>query len=88
MVEIAKLAGRIAWICDDVGTPWDVQDRKQAVTKLLSLNMGGEIGKQSGKRHGANEDQKDPHWPQPCWRLKRRQQGCGRAKLASRQVFF
>jgi hypothetical protein len=58
------------------------------VTKLLSLNMGGEIGKQSGKRHGANEDQKDPHWPPPCWRLKRRQQGGGRAKLASRQALF
>ncbi|OXC74879.1 hypothetical protein BSU04_29915 [Caballeronia sordidicola] len=58
------------------------------LTKLLSLNMGGEVGKQSGKRHGANEDQKDPHWPQPCWRLKRRQQGCGRAKLASCQVLF
>ena len=43
------------------------------LTKLVSLYMGGEIGKQSGKRHGANEDQKDPHWPPPYWRLKRRQ---------------
>ena len=33
------------------------------LTKLLSLYMGCEIGKQSRKRHGANEDQKDPHWP-------------------------
>jgi len=43
------------------------------LTKLVSLHMGCEIGKQSGKRHGANEDQKDPHWPPPYWRRKRRQ---------------
>jgi hypothetical protein len=49
-------------ICDDVETRWDAGDRKQA-DELVSLYMGGEIGKQSGKRHGANEDQKDPHWP-------------------------
>jgi hypothetical protein len=58
-------------ICDDVerGGMLGIASK---LTKPVSLYTSGQIGKQSGKRQGPNEDQKDPHW----------------TKLASRQVLF